>query len=81
MLRYPQEPDKIGFLNIPGECTIKIYTESGELIKTIEHTNGSGDEYWNSVTSSNQVVVSGVYIAVITTPSGDKVIKKFVIIR
>jgi hypothetical protein len=81
MLRYPQEPDKIGFLNIPGECMIKIYTESGELIKTIEHTNGSGDEYWNSVTSSNQVVVSGVYIAVITTPSGDKVIKKFVIIR
>jgi len=80
-LRYPQEPDKIGFLNIPGECTIKIYTESGELIKTIEHTNGSGDEYWNSITSYNQVVVSGVYIAVITTPSGDKAIKKFVIIR
>lgn len=81
LLRYPYEPDKIGFLNIPGECTIKIYTESGELIYTIEHNDGSGDAYWNSVTSSGQVVVSGVYIAVIETPDGRRAIRKFVIIR
>jgi len=75
------EPDKIGFLNIPGECTIKIYSELGELIYKIDHNDGSGDAYWDSVTSFSQVVVSGVYIAVIETPQGKHAMRKFVIIR
>ena len=61
-MQYPGEPDKIMFLNIPGHCTIRIYTENGDLINQIEHENGSGDETWNSITSSRQVVVSGIYI-------------------
>lgn len=80
-LRYPGEPNKIGFLNIPPQCTIKIYTELGELIQTIPHTNGSGDAYWNLTTSSNQIIVSGVYIAVFQVPGGQTTIKKFVVIR
>jgi hypothetical protein len=83
-VRFPgtQDEDKIAFYNIPGECTIRIYTELGELIKTIEHTNGSGDAYWLSVTSSDQFVVSGIYIAVVTnTKTGENHISKFVIIR
>jgi hypothetical protein len=80
-LQYPEEPDKIMFLDIPGKCTIKIFTERGDLIKTIEHTDGSGDEEWNSVTSSRQVVVSGVYIAYFRTPDGKSTYRKFVIIR
>lgn len=92
---YQGATDRIAFLNIPGQCTIRIYTELGELINEIEHTNGTGDEYWNSVTSSNQVVVSGVYIVHITVTKeqvsattgavefteGQKIIKKLVIIR
>ncbi len=61
-MQYPGEPDKIMFLNIPGHCTIRIYTENGDMINQISHENGSGDETWNSITSSRQVVVSGVYI-------------------
>ncbi|MDZ7374345.1 MAG: fibronectin [candidate division KSB1 bacterium] len=80
-LQYPGEPDKIMFLDIPPRCTIKIFTERGDLIETIEHTDGSGDEEWNSVTSSRQVVVSGVYIAVFETPTGERAYRKFVIIR
>ena len=81
-VRWPDQQDKIGFLDIPGDATIKIYTETGELIETIEHTNGSGDEYWNLTTSSNQVVVSGVYVAVIEdNTSGEQVLRRFVVIR
>ncbi len=69
------------FYNIPGICTIKIFTERGDLIETIEHTNGSGDEAWNSITSSAQTVVSGLYIVVFETPDGQKAIRKFVVIR
>ncbi|MFC1569277.1 hypothetical protein ACFL4L_03515 [bacterium] len=56
-------PDRIAFFGLPKFCTIKIYTERGDLVDTIEHIDGSGDELWDSVTSSLQIVVSGVYIA------------------
>jgi hypothetical protein len=80
-LTFPNEPDKIMFYNIPGQCTIKIYTERGDLISTIEHTDGSGDQPWNSITDSRQVVVSGVYIAHISKPTGEMITKKFIVIR
>lgn len=64
-LQFPSEQDKIMFYNIPGQCTIRIYTERGDLINTIHHTSGTGDQSWKLVTSSRQIVVSGLYIAYI----------------
>ncbi len=86
---------QIMFLNIPAFCKISIFTERGDLIKTIEHTNGSGDQPWNSTTSSRQTVVSGVYIAYFEVTQnyndpisgellyrkGDSAYRKFIIIR
>jgi len=94
-LQYPGEPDKIMFLNVPGQCMIRIYTERGDLIETIKHTDGSGDATWQSITSSRQIVVSGVYIAHFTVledqvdaetgeilyRAGDTAFRKFVVIR
>ncbi|MBI1806054.1 MAG: hypothetical protein HYR76_03250 [Ignavibacteria bacterium] len=74
-------PDRIAFYGLPGVCTIKIYTERGDLITTIEHSNGSGDEYWDSTTMFRQIVVSGVYLAVFQTPEGSSAIRKFIVIR
>ena len=74
-------PDRIAFFGLPGQCTIKIFTERGDLIKTIEHIDGSADELWDSLTESRQVIVSGVYIAVFQTPDGRSAIRKFVVIR
>jgi hypothetical protein len=78
-IRFTKE-DEVAFFNIPGECTIKIYTETGELVQTIEHTNGSGDEKWNLTTASRQLLVSGIYIAVIEA-EGERVFRKFTVIR
>jgi hypothetical protein len=86
----PTTLDRLGFFNLPPICKIKIYTELGDLVATIDHTNGSGDDYWQSLTSSRQVVVSGLYIAYfeVTENSsdgnyrkGDSIFKKFIIIR
>ncbi|MBU1635628.1 fibronectin, partial [bacterium] len=87
-------PDRIMFFNIPPKCVIKIFTESGELINTIEHTNSSGDESWNLITSSRQVIVSGLYIAYFevledyidpitgeTMRKGESTYQKFIVIR
>jgi len=85
-LQYTGEPNKVMFLNLPIECTIKIYTESGDLIKTIHHY-GSGDEPWgvleeeHMTTSSDQLVVSGIYLVYFETPDGHHTIKKLVVVR
>jgi hypothetical protein len=73
--------DQISFVGLPPVCTIKIYTERGDLVDTLDHTNTSGDEVWYSLTSSDQIIVSGLYIAVIESPKGEKAFVKFVIIR
>ncbi len=90
----PTTLDRIGFLNLPPVCKIRIYTELGDLITTLDHSDGSGEEYWQSLTSSRQLVVSGLYIAYIevtenafdsqgrqTYWKGNSVVKKFVVIR
>ena len=87
--------NSLQFYNIPALCTIRIYTERGDLVDTIEHTDGSGDQEWEQVTSSRQLVVSGLYIAHIEVSDdirdsdtgellfrkGESIIKKFVVIR
>lgn len=88
-------PDRLGFYGLPPECTIKIYTERGDLIETIEHNDGTADELWHSLTSSRQIIVSGVYIAYFEVPrdlydsqsgdllyrKGENIIRKFFVIR
>ena len=54
--------DQITFYGLPPECDLKVFTERGDLIWEAEHTDGSGDEIWNSLTSSRQIIVSGIYI-------------------
>ncbi len=80
-VRFEQE-DRVAFFNIPGDCTIKIFTEIGELVHTIVHDDGSGDELWNLTTKSRQLLVSGIYIAVITdNANGEESVLKFTVIR
>ena len=73
-------PDRLMFLNIPPVCTIRIFTERGDLVETIQHSDGSGDEAWNSITSSRQIIVSGLYIAHFDMPDGNA-IRKFTVVR
>lgn len=74
------ENNKLLFVGLPGECTIRIFTVSGDLVKTIYHVNNLGSEEWNQVTDSNQFIVSGLYIAHIESDLGNEIIK-FVVIR
>ncbi|MBX3009673.1 MAG: hypothetical protein KF816_16740 [Melioribacteraceae bacterium] len=71
------------FVNLPTECTIKIFTENGDLIKTIDHNKvtNDGSEKWDLITDSQQVISSGVYIAVFQKPSGEHSYQKFIIVR
>jgi flagellar hook capping protein FlgD len=55
----------ITFSSIPSECTIKIYTLSGELVRNIHHsdlTGPVGQEVWDGKTSGGDRAASGVYL-------------------
>jgi hypothetical protein len=83
---FPGTPDRILFVGLPYKCTLKIYTETGDLVETINH-KGTADHAWNQRTLDNQYVVSGIYILVVTDSEDvngkklDSQIVKFVIIR
>jgi hypothetical protein len=81
-VRFGDVQDKLAFYGLPAQATIRIYTEIGELVDVIEHTDGSGDEFWDLSTSSRQIIVSGIYLAVIrNNETGEQVIRKIIIIR
>ncbi|MEE9168104.1 MAG: hypothetical protein V3U24_11685 [Candidatus Neomarinimicrobiota bacterium] len=62
------ETKEVQFHYLPERCTIRIFTLAGELLKVIEHKEGSEGwrgpsiEAWNLRTYNNQEVAFGIYI-------------------
>jgi hypothetical protein len=80
---------RLKFINLPNECTIRIFNLNGELVRTIMHSETSeggvgndlgGDEWWDILSENRQLVASGVYIYHIDSEVGEQV-GKFVIVR
>jgi hypothetical protein len=66
------EENSIVWSNLPRDCTIRIYTSSGELFRTIEHQNETlGQEVWNQLTDSRQVVAPGIYFWTVESTVGN----------
>ena len=54
---------RIQFINLPEDCTIKIYTTSGDFVAEIIHNNPTrGYEDWNLTSYVDQAIASGVYM-------------------
>lgn len=80
-MRLDDRGDRVAFYDVPGEARIRIYTEVGELVEDFEHTDGSGDAFWDLTTSDNQKISSGVYIIVFEDmQTGERTTRKFVAI-
>ncbi len=79
--RADQFTHEIRFTHLPQECIIKIYTISGNLVRTINHKSLSvGEERWDLLTDENMEVSYGVYVYTIETPDGKHHVDKFAII-
>ena len=70
----------LAFHNLPDKCTIRIYTLAGDLVKTIEHVDGTGTEFWHLMSSNEQQVASGIYLYHIDSPYGEK-LGRFAVIK
>ncbi len=83
-------PRKIEFRNLPERATIKIFSLSGDLIKTIEHGpdeigNLFGSAAWDQRSDSGLLGAPGLYIYVVESKTegtvGSKFSGKLMIIR
>ncbi len=74
----------ITFYNLPPVCTIKIFTENGDLVQELVNNSPerkAGSITWDMLTNSQQVISSGIYIAVFQKPSGELSYQKFIVVR
>ncbi|MGB6031210.1 MAG: hypothetical protein WBH55_00135, partial [Bacteroidota bacterium] len=76
-----QNVRQIRFMYLPPRCTIRVFTLSGALVKTLEHDDDVGSISWNLVTDWDQAVAFGVYVYVAEDPEGNSHIGKFGLIK
>lgn len=76
-------PRSIHFTHLPANCTIRIFTISGELVDTIKHESPceNGTAYWDMLTKDNLSISYGVYIYHIDAPGVGEKIGKFAVIK
>ncbi|MFZ4620213.1 MAG: hypothetical protein ACOYNS_06630 [Bacteroidota bacterium] len=69
------------FRNLPRECTIRIYTVTGELVQTIHKNDNTSTVNWDLLSSESARIGYGVYIYQIETPTGGTKIGRLGIIK
>ncbi|HYO46375.1 MAG TPA: T9SS type A sorting domain-containing protein, partial [Gemmatimonadota bacterium] len=72
---------RVLFTNLPTQATIRIYTISGNLVRILEHGDGSGTEEWDVRTRFDLLVASGNYYFHVTTPDGRTHLGRFAVIN
>ena len=74
---------RIYFENLPQQCTIRIFTLSGEPVTTLYHESSmsNGREYWNLLNRDGFGVAYGVYMAHIEAPGIGEKLLKFALIK
>jgi hypothetical protein len=85
----------IWFIHLPSDCTIRIFSLTGDLIATLYHNDvlrveatkedpgnpkPKGQEEWNLISESGRAIASGIYIFTVESDYGRQ-IGKFVVIR
>jgi len=72
---------RILFNNLPAVATIRIYTISGNLVRVLEHTDGTGTEEFDVRTRFDLLLASGNYYYHVTTPDGQTKLGRFAVIN
>ena len=74
---------RIDFRQLPSECTIKIFTISGRLVKTLRHTGGqfNSTTSWDLKSDDGLNVSYGVYIYHVDAPGIGEKIGRFSLIK
>jgi len=74
---------RIFFIHLPQTCTIRIYTISGHLVQTLQHsgTYADGQEAWNLTSRDGMDIAFGVYVYHVEAPGIGTKIDRFAILK
>ncbi|MHB8338499.1 MAG: hypothetical protein ACYDEE_13880, partial [Ignavibacteriaceae bacterium] len=74
---------RIYFIHLPQVATIRIYTISGDLVKTLYHNSNilDGQEPWDLTSNEGMDIAPGIYIYQVDAPGIGTKIDKFAIIK
>ena len=72
--------DRLQFFGLTKNCTIRVFSYSGQLIQTIVH-EGTYNNPFYQISRNGQRLASGVYFFVVEDQSGARAHGKFVIIH
>ncbi|MFA6541365.1 MAG: hypothetical protein WCT99_07155, partial [Bacteroidota bacterium] len=71
----------IEFRNLPRECTVRIYTVTGELVRTLYKNDNTNYLRWDLLSSESARIGYGLYIYHVETPTGGTKIGRIGIIK
>ena len=76
-------PRRVYFNHLPKDCTIRIYTITGELVKTLVHHSSmdDGKEFWDLTTDDNFPISYGVYLFHVDAEDLGESIGRFAVIK
>jgi len=75
---------KLLFYNLPPQCKITITDVSGQIIDVINFSSADankGSTFWDMFSKDGLEVASGLYLYIVESPTGDKKIGQFSILR
>jgi len=73
--------ERIRFAHLPLPCRMRIYSSSGNLVKTLDFAPDDTLPQWDGRNDDNQYIVSDVYIYVVEHAALGKKVGKFIVIR
>ena len=74
---------RIYFIHLPRQCTIRIYTISGNHVQTLQHESSAddGQEAWNLVSKDGMDIAYGVYVFHVDAPNVGTKIGRFAVLK
>lgn len=74
---------RIYFMNLPNECTVRIYTITGQLVQTLHHQSSidDGQLAWDLVQRDGMTISYGIYLYQVDAPGVGEFVGRFGVIK
>jgi hypothetical protein len=69
------------FDSLPAQVTIDVHDVAGRRVATMSKASAFARYQWDAHSDDGREIASGVYIAVIRSPTGEQIVRKIMVVR
>lgn len=73
--------DEVRFTDLPDNCTIRVFTLDGTLVRTLSHNSANGYLTWDMANENGLRLASGMYLIHVDVPNVGEKVLKFGVVR